>query len=276
VFVRWHRPLAKHSLWAALAIGSLIGASCSDDLTEPPPTTNGGSGQGGGGTMANGGNMGGQGATGGAPSTGGGGNATVLGCQEACDLINGCGRDFCAQVGVDCSMDPISLNEDVVCIVDCIAQQSDCSELTDFWANPGVTPGPDNTHVQCLSTCNAVPSPVTGVLACNRCLAGNNTDGGGAPPAGPYCLEHLTCLGQGGAGGSVADCDAWVSCVVACGEPDCYSLCNAQHPGGTPQFQPFYSCICNDIPVSETVAVLGENALCTDVCTGLMDACNQP
>ena len=196
-------------------------------------------------------------------ASGGAGGRPPNECEQACDKFDQCASDVdrCTQVGVDCDANPWHPNANIVCILECIGDaESACTDIGDYFLGTAV-PGPGSKFIQCISACNTPPGPGTGVFACVDCLTGANEGG-----TTGYCLADLQC-------GSDQACNDWFGCASACSDPTCFRACDTQHAAAATYYDPFYQCVCNDIPPGETVQLFAGQARCWDVCAGVMDAC---
>jgi hypothetical protein len=191
-------------------------------------------------------------------------------CETACTKWDTCAASGarCEALDIDCTQNPPHPERLIQCALDCLASDdSSCADIGAYFDGTSLA-GPGSEFIQCMATCD--PNPVH---PCFSCLAGSNGEGGGGGASSGYCFEHLTCLGGGGAGGSA--CDEWVSCVTPCRTPSCFTACNNAHSGAASDYDPFYNCVCNDIPDSEAVQIITGQGRCVDACTSFMDACNQ-
>jgi hypothetical protein len=188
-------------------------------------------------------------------------------CKQACAKYDTCAKlpDACGMLGVDCDFDPIHESMNIVCILRCIGDAaSECKDIGDF-VHGTALPGPGSKLIRCISACNRPPvQPAgqfggSGQFACFACLTGAHGGSG-------HCVEHLVCNND-------ADCTAWLDCAKKCGTPSCYAACDAGHPKAASHYQPFYACVCKDIPSGEAVKLWTGKARCVDVCAGIMDPC---
>lgn len=156
------------------------------------------------------------------------GNGTV--CEQACDKAEECTVPVCNILTFDCA-DPAA-----ECSAQCVLDAS-CEQIQSLSSN-----AVDPELAGCLSECQG-------------------TEGGGS---GVECLSCATRNGCMTACAFDATCRAWLECAQTCMEsdpqPECFSNCNADHPGAEEMAGAVYDCACTD---------------CSESCGAVADPCNQ-
>ncbi len=260
-------------------LGSLSIAlwGCPDDPVILPGGTGGDGGQadGGGGTgtlastttnMMGGGGAGGDAGMGG---DGGDGGSPPNLCEDGCAKIDTCtGIDRCSDLSVDCSMNPSLPQANIACVIDCAGEAaSSCAEIAAYLdGNDATVPGPDSNLTRCIATCD-LPAAQTGILDCMA--QGDGTGGAGGAAPTPLCIENIQCDAND------TDCMNWFNCARNCPDPACYTTCNNTYTGAADNYDPYYNCLCNDLPTDHSALLLLGQAYCTDIAIGLTDPCNQ-
>ncbi len=194
------------------------------------------------------------------------------GCEGGCEAHALCTDvDRCTDLGITCESNPQPQIRNLTCLMECVGDQATtCDEVMGVGVGATSILGPDSRLIECIAQCNDPPTPISGTFACNKCIGGTNRLGVMGPG---FCHEHLSC--SWGASNDTDACASWVRCVQQCPDSACFAQCDVDHPAAASSYLPFYDCVCNDIPAAEIVDLMGFEARCTDVCSGLMNACDR-